>query len=424
MLNGLFYIEFTEEFPLNLHHLQVYFPNQNETAPQILAQLQQDCPFETVLIIYNNSGVSTSQFIFIQSSELTAWLLHKNPLLNFCHLLAKNMELKQLSPFQNYGTVHLHNVFLTRQSILKTILANPMQNYALIGGRQLGKTSILKFLLNYYQNKSLECHYLIVRDNSLLQLLKSILKSKKKQLILLDEADDFIAHDRAKGYPILQHLQHLHLNGKISIIFAGHYELLTEWHSNSPYRDFAEAILVETFNINTCQSFIENSLQYLNCRFIEQESLTQFIKMLGGRPNLIITACQDLLSLEKQQVEKNDVEKVLNGLKPNLLAQVGLSSGEAEQILEKILILTALFTQQSYFSQQDMCRILENFGFSLSDSLIQSTIQRLSLAGIFRLEKATYVLTIPLLRQVFLQDSIGLLLAQNITQYKAWRRMS
>jgi|GEM_PF-6183261 len=143
------------------------------------------------------------------------------------------------------------------------------------------------------------------------------------------------------------------------------------------------------------------------------------IQTLGGRPNLIIAACQALLSLGKQQFDEADLEGALNGLKPNVLAHVGLSSVETEQILEKILILTALFTQQNIFSRQDLCRILEHFGFSLSEYLIKTTVQRLCLAGIFRQETAGYVLAIPLLQQVFLQDSLGLLLAQNITQYKA-----
>jgi|GEM_PF-6733613 len=270
LLSGLFYIEFTEEFPLNLHHLYVYFPPKTHTATQILEQLQQHCAFETALIIHSIPGVSTQQFIFIQSTELTQWLLDKNPLLSFCHLLANTMELKQLSPFQNYGAVHLRNVFLTRQPILKTLLANPTQNYALIGGRQLGKTSILKFLLNFYQTKSIDCQYLIVRDQSLLILLKSILKNKNKQLILLDEADEFIAHDRAKGYPILQQMQRLSISGKVAFIFAGHYELLTEWHSASPYRDFARPVLIEALDVDSCQPFIINSLQYLHCSFTEQ----------------------------------------------------------------------------------------------------------------------------------------------------------
>jgi len=308
---------------------------------------------------------------------------------------------------------------LTRQPILKTLLANPTQNYALIGGRQLGKTSILKFLLNFYQTKSIDCQYLIVRDQSLLILLKSILKNKNKQLILLDEADEFIAHDRAKGYPILQQMQRLSISGKVAFIFAGHYELLTEWHSASPYRDFARPVLIEALDVDSCQPFIINSLQYLHCSFTEQQSVMVLIQALGGRPNLIIAACQALLSLEKQQFDKADLEGALNGLKSNVLAHVGLSSVETEQILEKILILTALFTQQNSFSQQDLCRILEHFGFSLSESLIKITVQRLCLAGIFRQETAGYVLAIPLLQQVFLQDSLGLLLAQNITQYKA-----
>jgi len=66
--------------------------------------------------------------------------------MTLANLLASQLTLTQLSPYQLGGGVNREAIFFGRQEIIAHIINRDPANYLVVGGRQLGKSSLLKAL--------------------------------------------------------------------------------------------------------------------------------------------------------------------------------------------------------------------------------------------------------------------------------------
>ncbi|RKZ72609.1 MAG: hypothetical protein DRR19_31920, partial [Candidatus Parabeggiatoa sp. nov. 1] len=178
----IFMLKLGEAFPLNLSRCLLYFPPTDLPTQDVVLQLQQDeMVFQNVLVISLEASQQnalrphgenlTTQWIVPNSRELTELLLSPEPTQVFVRLLANQLKVTNLSPYQTRGGVTKDSSFFGREKILAQILNREPMNYLIIGGRQLGKSSLLRRIERHYQNHpKVDCFYLSLRKDNLQQV--------------------------------------------------------------------------------------------------------------------------------------------------------------------------------------------------------------------------------------------------------------
>lgn len=86
--------------------------------------------------------------------------------------MAGQLALAQLSPYQLGGGVNKEAAFYGRAELISHILNRDPANYMVVGGRQVGKSSLLKALGRRYQeHPEWDCYYLVLSDKILIPRL-------------------------------------------------------------------------------------------------------------------------------------------------------------------------------------------------------------------------------------------------------------
>jgi hypothetical protein len=126
------------------------------------------------------------------------------------------VKVARISPYQTRLGVRKETGFFGRTQILSEIQHREPANYLLVGGRQLGKSSLLLALSRRCQaDESVDCRYVSVGKATIEPKLADALKMPSKstleailehlaeveagrrRLLLLDEADVFVQRRRA-----------------------------------------------------------------------------------------------------------------------------------------------------------------------------------------------------------------------------------
>ncbi|EDN69380.1 hypothetical protein BGP_3450 [Beggiatoa sp. PS] len=185
--SDVFKLHFNDNFPLNLKTCLLYFPPLDCPISDIKTRLQDyEMAFQVTIILcwqpqlhhalYPYGKTPTTLYVVPKSSELTNLLLSPEPEQAFINLLTTQLKITQISPYQVSEGVNKDIVFFGREQILAHILNREPANYLLIGGRQMGKSSILKYIKRYYQEHSkIDCHYLVLSSFNIQAKLAKLL---------------------------------------------------------------------------------------------------------------------------------------------------------------------------------------------------------------------------------------------------------
>ncbi|MGH8568429.1 MAG: hypothetical protein ACREXU_10530, partial [Gammaproteobacteria bacterium] len=149
---ALWTIDLGEDFPLNLQRLRLCLPPADSTAQDVLNRIGTS-PEVTVVLgadpeqrlaLAGEAPKRGGLLVAPPSHELTALLLSENPLEALAELIARHVPVTQVSPYQTGAGVHKHSLFFGRGSLIAQITGGDPANYLVVGGRQVGKSSLLK----------------------------------------------------------------------------------------------------------------------------------------------------------------------------------------------------------------------------------------------------------------------------------------
>ena len=152
-------------------------------------------------------------------------------------LIAGYVKVARISPYQTRLGVRKESAFFGRTRIISDIQHREPANYLLVGGRQLGKSSLLRALERRYdQDDRVDCRYVSVgqasiesklarelgmpTDTSLAAVLDRLgeIATGQRRLLLLDEADVFVQKDAEQGYACLNGFKGLSDEGRCQFI--------------------------------------------------------------------------------------------------------------------------------------------------------------------------------------------------------------
>ncbi len=442
-------LELGEDFPLNLRSLPLYLPDAAVPAQDALNRLSSRGEVAMVLgatqeqqqVLAREASRRSRLLVAPEGPELTALLLAEQPVEELARLIARHVPVTQLSPYQTGGGVAKQNLFFGRGALIAGVMERDPANYLVVGGRQVGKSSMLKELDRRYRNDpNVVCHYLVLSDRSLLrelaesmglpdssplkEILDSLCRPKKQRtLLLIDEADAFVRHDRQQGYELLQRLRAVSEEGCAHFILAGFWELYEQavLDYQSPLLNFGAVLTVGPLEVEACRALAVEPMARLNVRWETEELVQRLIVQTGQRANLIATACDEVLNClgERERIiSARHLDEVLSGKKlQDCLVLRDLSSDTEEQLRDRIVVYAAAcgeLRSKARFTLAHLIRQLEGYGYTPSPEDLKRSLARLELACVFGKEQSEYFFQVPLQRDLVMAEDPELLLQREL----------
>jgi len=314
--------------PLALERLWLYLPDPALSGDALVRQLRampngQDVVLvvspslavEPALMAYADDPVNLC--VCLDQAGQTRWLLQPAALDGLVALLARQLQATRISPYQTHGGITRPAAFFGREAVLARVLNREPGNYLLVGGRQLGKTSLMKAIeRRFVGHPRVSCCYLSLRDHRLtvrlalelglpeatgIDALVAALTERaggRRVLLLIDETDLFLRHEAQAGYPQLAALRALSEEGRCHFMLAGFWDLYEAVTLDfaSPLRNFGEVIHLGGLEDAACQALATVPMARLGVHFAEPDLPRQLVVACGRRANLVAIVCQQLLA--------------------------------------------------------------------------------------------------------------------------------
>lgn len=439
----VFLVKFTT-LRLNLDNCLFYFPESHLLASDILQQLEYQEIFRDKKVIIITTALEKQQalrpygenlhneWIIPNAFELTQLLLSATPVETFSRLLSTQLSLIKISPYQISGALRKDESFFGRTSIISDILSRHFKNYLVVGGRQIGKSSLLQYLYRklskrndinafYYQYlygeniiQRLAIYLGLEEDSSVEQVMNYLTTVSKPCIFLLDETDGLIETDKQLGYFNLHQLRSLSANGNCYFILAGVWYLYQSAMSEyaSPLKNFGELITLAELEHSACYDLIVKPLNALGISFASKSLVDDLIQQTGQRANLIALVCNEIV----RQVDKTTPiidEPMLRYVlcHHNIQEMFGT---QTEQTLDKIIMY--LTVQKDKFTLEDISSELIKYHYSPTITEIKNALKRLTLELVLKeLEQQTYKYAIPLMRENLLKYDLAALIDELTT---------
>ena len=367
-------------------------------------------------------GDAAGQTVVVRGGDITRLMLSPDPLKVFAQILAGQMSLARISPYVTRGGIARQSAFFGRTALLAHVLNREPANYLLVGGRQIGKSSFLKALQRGAEARGLaEPVYLSVGDTPVMRALATALavdeaavperlRDGTRRLVLLDEADLFVAAEPANDYRTLHLFRNLAEEGHCFFVLAGFWRLfeLVSLDYHSPIKNFGETLRLEALEPEACRALIREPMAALNIAYESEALVERIAAATGGRANLIAIACNELLThidpaarvIDAAMVERalnsEDIDDALGGWQK-------LVNDEAEARLDRIIVYLA--TELAPFSRKALVERLAASRLEPPAEAIDRALRRLDLAFILGRQENRFALRVPLFEAIAREEA-------------------
>ncbi|WP_296688318.1 AAA family ATPase, partial [Thiothrix sp. UBA5583] len=451
-LGGIFSLKLPETFPLNADRLLLYFPTADAQDAFTHLQAIPQAEGRITLIIGADSAYQrklltttmdlSNKYVAPQSRQLTELLLSPHADSALAKIMSEQLSLKQISPYQIGGGVNKEALFFGRRELIAQIVNRAPANYLLVGGRQMGKSTLLKALeRRYATNPQVQCLYhtlsnevMVPRLARALQLADTdnaetfaaaleqrIRDTGQRFIFLIDEADRFIEHEQAQGYPILNVFRRLSEQGNCSFILAGFWQLYQHavLDYQSPLRNFGEVLEIGALERDACQQLATQPMQTMNLGYASDTIVQDMIEKCGQRANLIAWVCHQLiqnLPAQQRSIEAGDIHRVLDSRDMSKRLEgwvVGIS--EQEQRYDRLVVYATI--GKGSFSTGELIQQLEAQHLTFDAAELERTLSRLELAFILTRVSNRWQYCVPLFTDYLLADEPEVKLATVLKQW-------
>ena len=279
----------------------------------------------------------------IDDENLKSILLAASPREMFLDLLFAQVNLATLSPFQCYGPVMetFYGRAQERQKIVNSIRHAGNVNYAVIGPRKIGKTSLLlrvkqdidgsgslrSIFLDLSPYDDATAAFQAILDalqipsayssaDAFIRQIGSYCRAQNRQLALvIDEVDGVLNSDQKTGGVFTKTLRTLTNQLGIKVVLAGYESIYLQMHDPSTvmFNTFTPLEL-RALDKGDAMALIEESFR--NVIRIERSGMMHILDQTACYPNFIQFCCQQLLEEPHVQtsraIERSDVNRVLS----------------------------------------------------------------------------------------------------------------
>jgi starch synthase len=278
---------------------------------------------------------------FLQISEVLQLLEKPDPANFFNELIMHQVTITP--PFIIYGPVP-DALFFGRVKEINEIsqLLKANRSCALIGGRRIGKTSVLQRLHRVtlpqlgYQSIYIDCYgsptyeafiRTPIRDwqpqaqpnyPSTIKDLLAAPPTNKQVVLLLDEVDGLLSSDLNTNWPLFNRLRALSSAGMMQFVLGGEQVLRQEFkNTNSPLFNSANKIILGPLQYAEIEKLIEVPMKARKIELVQRNDIVKKIaEVSGGHPNIIQRLCTLLIinmnEKNKHSITLEDIEIAIN----------------------------------------------------------------------------------------------------------------
>ena len=451
-VHWLFQLTLAEDFPLNLEKCFLAFPPQPLSPVDVFntlyrAGVQRDQVCLLIgednahqLRLQSETADRSNKFAAPRSTDITRLLLSPEPGDVLAKILAQQLQLRELSPYQTSAGVNKDAIFFGRNEILSHILNRDPANYLVVGGRQLGKSSLLKALWRRYQGRAdIDCHYIVLtgpeivgriakaldlpRSAELNDIAEQIDNRQNKQVFLIDEADLFIRYEQDHSYETLNYFRQMSEEGNCCFILAGFWHLYRHavLDYQSPLMNFGSIQKIEELDYDACKSLTTLPMAKLQLRYDNPSLVDEIIEKCGQRANLIATVCDQIIRRlpEKQTtIYAPDVRGALysEALREKLKGWNEMTDIDRQNQLDTLLIYAA--ATAGAFQYDELIEIVTKAGADPDSRELGHSLERLKLGFILGQDASNrYAFRVPLLLETLQMDNPDLHLSREVERF-------
>lgn len=443
--------QFAHGLPISLDRCLVFVPTSGTDEAAVLRQLRTVQTGSDVLLILGEHSVDTplpllrayaddhaNLHVMVDSASQTEWLIGGDALQVLLRQLAAQLRVTRISPYQTRGGITREASFFGREQLLARVINREPASYLVVGGRQLGKSSLLKAVQRRMQgHPHTACHYVSLRDHRLaprmalqfglaadtpLEAIVEHLQAQcegKRLMLLIDEADLFFRDESHNGYVQLSTLRALSEEGRCWFMLAGFWDLYATavLDYQSPLRNFGEVLAIGGLEREACRELATEPLRSLRLGFASDSLVEQLVDASGQRANLVAILCQECLQAlqpGERAIEQRHLAQALGSqaVQDALTGWERLSRDDEACRLDRIVVYHTALAGHS--SLEALAQLLQSQGIAVDAQALRQSLARLQLAYVLRRQDARYRFAIPLMQGQFDPAEAQLLLHQEL----------
>ena len=287
------------------------------------------------------------------------------------HFILSRVNIKTISPYTTRGPTP-EDFFFGREHEMREITNHiDSKSYAIIGGRRIGKTSVLnrlhkiRFANSGFTSVFYDCSLIQTSDNFLNaqvhnwqpprkdnnqnnfgDLFNKIPK-EKPFVLLLDEADKLIPIDRENNWKLFNIFRYLSNSKQMQIVLGGERTLREALKDpQSPLFNFPNEILLGPLDYESVKILVTRPMQTLEIKLEGVEDIVNRIwEFTSGHPNVVQGLCTRLVDkINQQQTDRKiTIEKVeeiihdMDFLRMDYLETYWVAASNLEKIITLLL---------------------------------------------------------------------------------------
>lgn len=438
-----------EDLPVNLARCLLYVPDAARAPGEVVRALRELRTGQDVLLVLGASADAdrhlvpacrdpANLLVALDRRTQTRWLLGVEPVDALVRAMARQLLVTRISPYQTRGGVSRPSSFFGRGQLLAQVVNREPGNYVLVGGRQLGKTSLMKAIQRRFESHPrVRCLYLALRDHRLaprvaseagldaatdLDVALSALAAQSEGralLLLIDEADLFLRHDAAHQYPELARLRALSEEGRCHFMLAGFwdvYQAATQDYQ-SPLRNFGEVVAIGGLEAAACRALATEPLERLGIAFQTPALVDALIEASGARANLVAILCQECLQTlppgtVRIRHEHLQAAFASQSVQDALAGWARLTQDDAASRLDRIIVYRIAQTGAQRVAE--LVALFDAHGVRIDIETLRQSLTRLRLAWVLRQDGDRYRFAVPLFERQFDASELALFLDREL----------
>ncbi len=334
------------------------------------------------------------------------------------------VDLTVVSPYVLSGPVP-PRMFFGRDYEIKVIMRTVQdRSFAIVGGRKIGKTSILNKVHRLLQQTEgydplyLDCHHVTTYEDffEALSVMSEVsvespapdslrrivvrLRGRQGELghtlvFLLDEVDHLLRYDLQQGTLLFRVFRSLSQEGLCRFVFCGERTLDAALRDpNSPLFNFCSTLRLGYLQQRDAERIVQEPMHEMGITFEAPELVPPEIVALSGcHPNIVQAICQLLIERINQRQERviraSDLVQVRDSTEfRDLFFEV--SWGNATT-LERLI--TVLMAEHRRFGLQQVRQALRELEINPSDAELERALGDLALTSLIKRQGQQYEYT-------------------------------
>ncbi len=374
---------------------------------------------------------SEIDLIVFEEGDLFDALLAENIQKAFVDKIIDQIDISIVSPYEVHSPV-TENMFYGRLSFRKRVLQTE-KGYAIVGGRRLGKTSLLYKLKNELQthgtikayfdcstcrngmdlcrriNKKLDLNSTNPGDyqdfeQSVVEYYK---KNRKRIILFLDEIDHLAAEEKGTEN-IFVSFRTLSNEGYLRLFVTGCRELYLQVHdSKSPFQNFLEVQKLGNLDHKSAYRLVKEPLAEVGIGFDDEHM--QISKLLGitsTHPNFIQIFCSELVNtlnqLNKRTINNEDIDEIAGGH----AFRTGILNTFSQNLTDFEKFVLLMLVDRHRIRPEDITGVLDEWDTPVKPEEVQDMLDHFLLTSVLEKKDKYYYFAYPYLPVVVKEEEM------------------